>query len=755
MASVKRTGKKSARSGGFAASNAFTLVAFVAAIFVSATLLFAVQPMFTKMVLPRLGGSASVWSVAMVFFQAMLLAGYAYAHLITRYLTGRYTIVIHLVVMLIATLALPLVISAKWGRPPAQGEAFYLIGLFTASVGLPFFALAANAPLLQAWFSRTSHPSAKDPYFLYAASNVGSFLALLSYPLVIEPLSRLGDQTRFWSFGFYGLIVLVAICGVLLWLSPDKKLRASASVSKSGAPRWRDALIWTVLAAVPSAFLLAVTSHISTDVAASPLLWVLPLALYLLTFVIVFQRKPIIPHSFALAAQPPVIALLAGIYYSATSDQILMSISVNLAAFFLTALVCHGELARRRPPARYLTIFYLCMSFGGMIGGIFSGLIAPNVFSWVAEYPILIVAGLLCRPGVFDRGMSRPRVIWLCLFALFTAIVVYVMWRELQPSDTKMLAIVASLLLVSIILIRDSLKLAAIVALILVVSFLDQWNSYPGGSVRSFFGVHKVYETYGGQYRVLKHGTTIHGAERIADDEEVAKEEKPVPLTYYHAKSAMARAINAVRERHSGSLRVAVVGLGSGSLACYYREGDRFTFYEIDPSIVDLATDPARFTFYSSCSPDAEIVLGDARLTLADAKAGAYDLIIVDAFSSDAIPIHLITREAMATYLSKLAPGGVVLLHISNRHMELETVAAGIAKANGLVTRVNPNDGDDDDGRYIFTSTVTASARSTEDFGSLATGENAWSDLQPDPTQWVWTDDYSNIVGAMIRHMNE
>ena len=532
MASLKRVRKKTTGQKS-APSNELTLLFFIAAIFVSATLLFAVQPMFTKMVLPRLGGSASVWSVAMVFFQAMLLAGYAYAHLLSRYLTTRLSILVHLAVMLIATLALPLAISAAWGRPPAKGEAFYLIGLFTSSVGLPFFALAANAPLLQAWFSRTSHPSAKDPYFLYAASNVGSFLALLSYPLAVEPLSHLGDQTRYWSYGFYGLIALIAICGVLLWPAAEQKAAANTRAEKSEAPTWHDALVWTALAAVPSAFLLAVTAHISTDVAPSPLLWVVPLALYLLTFVIVFARTPLIPHSFALAVQVPIVALLAAVYYNAANDQILTTISINLAAFFFTALVCHGELARRRPPARYLTIFYLCMSLGGMIGGIFSGLVAPNIFSWVAEYPILIVAGLLCRPGIFT-GINRQRVIWICLILMAAAATIYIYSHQLQPGSTKMLATIACVLLVVVILIRDFLTFAAIVALVLLISFMDQLQSFPGGSVRSFFGVHKVFETYGGQYRVLMHGTTIHGAERIADDEEVAKEEKPIPLTYYH-----------------------------------------------------------------------------------------------------------------------------------------------------------------------------------------------------------------------------
>src|SRR6185312_10316017 len=376
--------KKSAGTASFAAPNWLLLLAYAAAIFVSASLLFAVQPLFTKLVLPRLGGSPSVWSVAMVFFQAMLLAGYAYAHLLTKYLSLRYAVGIHIIVMLAATVALPLSIAASWGRPPAQGEAFYLIGLFTVSVGLPFFALAANSPLLQAWFARTKHPAAKDPYFLYAAGNVGSFLALLSYPLAVEPLTLLRDQRQFWSFGFYVLIALIAVCGALVWYAKQgQQTRSEASAGK--APNVRDALTWIALAAVPSAFLIAITSYISTDVGSTPLLWVIPLALYLATFVIVFQSKPIIPHSFALAAQPVAVALLVGIYMNGATDAIFTTIAANLVAFFATTLVCHGELVRRRPPARYLTTFYLWMSFGGMIGGIFAGLIAPYIFNWVAE----------------------------------------------------------------------------------------------------------------------------------------------------------------------------------------------------------------------------------------------------------------------------------------------------------------------------------------------------------------------------------
>jgi hypothetical protein len=733
--------------------NGVLLALFTLAIFLSAALIFAVQPMFTKLVLPRLGGSPSVWSVAMVFFQAALLAGYAYAHLITHYLPGRASIAVHLAVLLLALFSLPLAIAAGWGRPPASGEAFYLIGLFTISIGLPFFALSANAPLLQAWFARTGHPSARDPYFLYAASNVGSFLALLSYPFLLEPLTRLGEQTRFWTFGFYALILLIALCGAVIWKATGRTPLSPARAGAADAPTWKDALIWIALAAVPSAFLIAVTAHISTDVAASPLLWVLPLALYLATFVIVFQTRPVVPHRFALAAQAVTVALLAGVYINGSTDSIFTTILINLAAFFFTALVCHGELARRRPPARYLTGFYLWMSFGGMIGGISAGLIAPNVFNWVAEYPVLIVLGLLCRPGALAGGMARQRLVWFALFAIAAAVALHVSRSDQPLSEAKMMAIAASVLLVSVVFLRDSLKFAAVVALALAVGAIYQVGSYNGESVRNFFGVHKIYDTDDG-YRILLHGTTIHGAELLTDEDNPAPDAKPVPLTYYHANSGIAQVINAMREKRPGALRFAVVGLGTGSVACYAREGDIWNFYEIDQSIVDVATNPGYFTFLTSCAPDAKIVLGDARLTLADAS-DVYDLIIVDAFSSDAIPIHLLTQEAMAIYLKKLAPGGIVLMHISNRHMELGSVVAGIAQANGLVTRQNSRSNEHEDSdKYLFSSTVAACARADADFGVLAQQEKGWEPL-PAPDRRVWTDDYSNIVEAMFRNFGE
>src|SRR5215831_4833831 len=401
---------------------ALLLATFTAAIILSAALVFMVQPMFAKMVLPRFGGAPSVWSVAIVFFQTALLAGYAYAHWLARYAGGRASVVIHLAVTIAAAFALPLSIAAGWDRPPAAAQALWLIGLFTVSIGLPFFALAANSPLLQAWFARTDHPAAKDPYFLYAASNVGSFLALVSYPIVIEPFVRLGDQAWSWSIGFGFLIALLTACGALRWRAADEDARAGGAAD--APPTWKDAGFWVARAAVPAGLLVAVTAHISTDVAAVPLLWVLPLALYLLTFVIVFARRPIVPHRLVVAVQPAFIIALVAVIIFDPVKTIVGLLAVHLSVFFVNALMCHGELARTRPAPRYLTAFYLWISAGGVIGGIAAGLIAPHVFNWVAEYPILIALAVLCRPGWWLPADRRWRAALLAGLALMGLLLV-------------------------------------------------------------------------------------------------------------------------------------------------------------------------------------------------------------------------------------------------------------------------------------------------------------------------------------------
>lgn len=729
------------------------LATFIAAIMLSASLLFMVQPMFTKLVLPRFGGAPSVWSVAIVFFQTALLAGYAYAHGVTRCLPRRPSVAIHLALMIAALFALPLSIASGWERPPQTGQALWLIGLFTISIGLPFFALAANGPLLQAWFARTDHPAAQDPYFLYSASNVGSFLALVAYPTLIEPFVRLGEQVRLWSIGFCLLIVLLAACGVLLWRSPDAGVRAVSATD--AAPTWRDAAFWVALAAVPAGLLVAVTAHISTDVAAVPLLWVLPLALYLLTFVIAFARRPIIPHWLVLALQPPSIVALVAVIIFDSVKSILAVLAVHLAVFFVNALMCHGELARTRPSPTYLTAFYLWIAAGGVIGGIVTGLIAPHVFDWVAEYPILIALAVLCRPGLTLPSDPLRRYL---LFGGMTAALLVLVVCAVYPItfDEKAFNLVLAVLLAGTVLLwRAPLPFAAVIAFVLLFnhSIVEQAGAT---SVRSFFGVSKVTETTDGQFRLLQHGTTLHGGQRIREaNGEPAAADPPELLLYYWDGSAISEAVAAARARVDGPIRFAVIGLGAGALACRAHPQDTMRYYEIDPAIIRIARDPSLFSFLSACRPDVPIVVGDARLTLAEAPDGAYDLIIVDAFSSDAIPIHLLTREAMAIYLKKLGPHGMVVMHVSNRHLELPSVVAGIAAANGLVTLVNDDaDLDEAANPYKFVGTVAAVARSAEDFGALAQSRD-WTLKPVDPSQRVWSDDYCNIVGAVLRKLNQ
>ena len=743
------------------------LASHTAAVFLSALLLFAVQPMFTRMVLPQLGGSPSVWSIAMVFFQTMLLAGYAYAHWLAKIERRIVPVVVHFVLLVAAGLTLPLAVAKGWGEPPASGTEFWLLGLFAVSIGLPFFALAANNPLLQSWFVRTGHPDGKDPYFLYAASNVGSFLALLSYPILIEPIFAVQAQSRLWSAGFALLTLLIAGCGVLLLRAP-----ANAEVPHNAPatpkPSWWLIGRWVFIAAVPAGLLVAVTAHISTDIGAAPLMWVMPLSLYLLTWVLVFARRPIIPQPLLLLLQPFAIAGVVALLLMSSYVPLAPNLLAHLLAFFVITLACHGELARTRPHAAHLTVFYVALSFGGMLGGLFAGLVAPYTFNWIAEYPILVFLAALCRPPtpeawapverffpafIFAIGRQINRRFWPVAIVIGLALVLPSFFGfQIAYADTdKLWAVVLTLASFSILFMRDPPKSALIVAVALSLARLYSTDEGRTDMLRSFFGVNVIYETYDHHFRVIKHGSTLHGAERLLTDDNKSPEGRPEPLTYYHAKSAMKQIIDAVRWRKGGPIRVAIVGLGSGSLVCWIEPNENWKVFEIDPTVIMAARDPKRFTFVSSCKPDIPIVLGDARLTLAKEPDGAYDLIIIDAYSSDAIPIHLATQEAMAVYKAKLAPQGVVTMHISNRHLELQSVVVGIAAANDLKAVVYTNDNEEEDeDNYIFGSDVVIAANEPEDIGPL-NGAPTWVRTAPVPGLRTWTDDYSNIIGAFWR----
>ena len=743
------------------ARNRLVLSVYTAAIFLSALLLFSVQPLFAKMVLPRLGGSPAVWSVAMVFFQTLLLAGYAYAHLLMRIKNRVIPVAIHILLLLVAIATLPLSIASGWGDPPTSGYAFWLLGLFLVSIGLPFFALAANNPLLQAWFVRTGHPAGPDPYFLYASSNIGSFLALLSYPVLLEPMFTLHTQDLMWTWGYGLLIVLIAACGALLLRSPAlAEADLETEETTEPPPAWALRGRWIFLAAVPSGLLIAVTAHISTDVAAAPLLWVLPLSLYLLTWVLVFQSRPLLPHKWMLMVQPLAIAGVVILLAVGGEQNLLLTLGGHQLCFFLIAMACHGELARTRPAAKYLTGFYVALSFGGMLGGLFAGLIAPFTFSWIAEYPILLALAALCRPASSERLPRWSRWYWPFLAVLAVVLIapafdasgkLWTWFEDHRVFVAASVGVLAALLALGVNASRWKIFATVVVALVLI-------RAYPSDNgrvetVRSFFGVHKIVVTPNGQYHVLMHGTTIHGAEKFFNDDGSPVTGRPEPISYYHKDGGIGQAITAIRERKAALLRVAVIGVGSGTLACAAEPGESWKFFEIDQTMVDAARDPRYFNYINSCQPDLKPMIGDARLTFAKEPDGIYDLIIVDAYSSDAIPIHLATEQAMKIYKDKLAPQGAVVMHVSNRHLELESVVVGIADANDLKSWVyNEDSGRDDE--YIFSTDVVVSARDEADVGRLASSEK-WAETEPTEGERVWTDDYSNILGAVYRRLRD
>ncbi|MEJ0076878.1 MAG: fused MFS/spermidine synthase [Alphaproteobacteria bacterium] len=722
---------------------------FAATLFASALLLFAVQPMFTKMVLPMLGGAPAVWSVAMVFFQAALLIGYAYAHLLARTLTVGQSALAHLGVLGVAALTLPIGVAQGFDAPPSTGIGLWLVGLFAASIGLPFAALSANAPLLQSWFAASGHPQARNPYVLYAASNLGSFAALLAYPLALESLLTLRMQAWVWSIGFAALVILIAVCAVAGAAGHGMTPAHAEPVAK---PTWRDRAVWAALAAIPAGLVIAVTAHISTDIAAAPLLWVLPLALYLLTFVAVFRERPWFSHGLVVKIVPFVVAPLAITLLGGDREYWLASIALNLLAMFVLGLACHGEVYARRPAPALLTEFYLWTSFGGVIGGIFAGLAAPHLFNTTYEYPILVTAALLALPGAL-HGPVRD-FLWRISPAIAVALLAGFLYAVIGfrvPGGLGLTLQVVLVTLVGLMLLqrRDPARFAALAVCAFIITGLWQPGLRLIEQTRSFFGVHRVVEKIIGTHRMLVHGNTIHGAERVREADGAPVAGRPEPLTYYYFGGPISEVTAAARAAAGTLKNVAVVGLGAGSMACHRKDGETWTFFEIDPEVVRLARDPNIFRFLSSCAPDTPVVLGDARLTLA-ASPQQFDLIVLDAFSSDAIPTHLLTREALRGYLAHLSPHGMLLIHISNRHLELAKVVAAMGATEGLVTLVKTDRNDID-----FTTDLRAAAqvavlaRNEADFGSLL-GAGGWEKAEAGAVA-PWSDDYSDIIGAMLR----
>ncbi len=738
------------RIGQLGLSVAFdVLPIFAATLFLSALLMFWVQPMFTKMVLPLLGGAPAVWNTAMLFFQSMLLAGYAYAHLTSRMLRFRWQVLLHLVVLTVAIVALPLGVAEGW-MPPSEGTpVLWLIGLYGISVGLPFFAISATAPLLQRWFSHTGHETAEDPYYLYAASNIGSILALFSYPVVLEPMLTLAGQSWAWTVGYAVLCIMIATCAVKVFRSVGEAATSAVQAARPAvstlsirAIGWRRRAHWVFLAFVPSSLLLGVTTHITTDIAAAPFLWVMPLALYLLTFVLTFARRPPLPHRRLLQLHP--FVMIVGAVFFWAHNPFYLLLPLHLAVFFVAAMVCHGELIGRRPAASHLTEFYFWMSFGGMLGGVFNALLAPMLLDSIAEYPLMLVLACLARPWPADKMRVLRRIDWLApvLVAAFLLVSDVILGHPVTSSSDA--AIVLLLLILPVLAILSRHRpggLALGVGTLLVFGPMIMHGGETLVRDRSFFGVYSVRAQQQGTFHILMHGTTHHGGQyRDA-------ERRRMPTAYYHPSGPIGQlfeTLNAARPPR----RVGVIGLGSGALSCYRRDGQSWTFYEIDPAVTALAQDLRYFHHLAECAPGARIKHGDARLSLALEPDGQFDVLISDAFSSDSIPVHLVTREALQLFLEKLAPDGVLIINISNRNIDLEPVLGALAEQLDLSAQIaNFHPTQEEAANAALKATWVVMTRLGDD--DFLKGMEGWSELRRDPGTRPWTDDYSNIFGAL------
>ncbi|KAB8146077.1 hypothetical protein F8S13_01255 [Chloroflexia bacterium SDU3-3] len=754
------------------------LMLYAATMFLGATLLFMVQPMFARMVLPLLGGSPAVWNTAMLFYQVALLAGYGYAHLITRRLAARSQVLLHGALLLLPLVVLPLAVPAGWQPPTDTSPVWWLLGLLAVAVGLPFFVVSTTSPLLQAWFARTSHPLAADPYPLYAASNVGSMLALLAYPTLIEPALRLGDQSRIWAGGYVLLAGLTLACALVVWRGAGVVVPPADAPERDTSSRQPITMLrrarWVLLAFVPSSLMLSVTAYLSTNIAPVPLLWTIPLALYLLTFILLFGGRTI-PHQIIARALPILMLPLVFTLAAQATGPLLLLLPLHLLVFFVVAMVCHGQMALDRPEARHLTEFYLWMSVGGALGGVFNSLVAPLVFRTVLEYPLVLVLACMLNanlqraaPQAAAAVSPRRALPWRERLAMvgrplfrLNGIAVSA-WDMILPLGLGLLTAVLVLgtqrlafgatqagvgvmfgvpALLCFLLSRRPLRFALGVAAILLAAGL--YVNTQGQLLhveRTFFGTHRVLLSQNGQFHQLAHGPTLHGTQSL----DPAR--RDTPLSYYYASGPAGQLFGTLGPTRRS---VAVVGLGVGSLACYRQPGQAWTFYEIDAAVERIARDPQFFTFLADCAGDTPVRLGDARLTLGEASPQSYDLLVMDAYTSDSVPIHLLTREALAMYTSKLASGGVLAFHISNQFFDLHPVLSALADDAGLVALAQDDlaVSAEESAAGKHGSQWVVMARSVGDLGALA-DDPRWYRLQI-PGAPLWTDDYSSILGVL------
>ena len=674
-------------------------VLFTVTVFLGAALLLFVQPLCARRLLPLLGGTPAVWNTCMLFFQLLLVGGYAYVHWLIRLGSGRRQLLVHALLLGLSLFALPN-LADPGPRPPVEGSPIpWLLLSLLRSVGAPFFLLATSAPLLQSWYSHTGFPSRRDPYCLYAASNAGSLLALLAFPTLVEPNLDLRSQATIWSCAFVLFALLTVMAGGITNARPRYSLGVDSA--QAAAPVPAQVLLWLFAAFVPSSLFLGVTRHVTTDVASVPLLWVLPLSVYLLTFVLAFARRP--PISVRLASRMMLVLVPLGLVAMAAwwTLPAPVSLLIHLLLLFFVALVCHGRLAETRPDPRYLTGFFLTLAVGGALGGIFNALLAPLWFDSILEYPLMAVLALLLRV------------------------------RSPQPANAPGLAR------------RRSLAVDGVV-LLCALGVPFGLTGVPGGgrpllSQRTFFGVHRVRPHANPEALWYTNGTTVHGLQLVRD--------RAAKTAYYHEQTGLGQLFLAL-DGATCLDRVGVVGLGVGTIAAWAQPGQQYTFFEIDPLVAWIARDSGHFTFLAdSQASQIEIVLGDGRLSLERSADDSLGLLVLDTFSSDAIPVHMLTFEAFELYFRKLTPDGVLAVHITNRHLDLRRLLHALARETGTLAlewsgkrslEPVPELGQNPSEWVLLTSHGSPSL----DRLTLA----GFSALPEQPPVRVWTDDFSNLL---------
>ena len=771
-------------------------ILFSMAALLGAFLLFLVEPMFARMVLPLLGGAPAVWNTCLVFYQCALFLGYLYAHAISRR-PLKVQVLLQLGLILLASLVLPIAVHSGVAPPATSNPIGWVFRILILSLGLPFIVLATTGPLLQRWFSSLTDVTATkgSPYSLFAASNAGSFLALLGYPLLVEPTLRVHAQSVGWTLGYslYGLTM--AACGVLVWrtgtmpLAPAgamslattgtmplaaatttaavaettpratkarvrRRREPTAAAAEETVDPWDARLRWLGLSAIPATLMMSVTTFIATDVASVPLLWMAPLALYLLTFVLAFAERPLIPRHVIAWLFPIAVVGIVALVIAPPVFPVTM-IVLHLAAFFIVAMECHFSLAASRPPTESLTEFYLWLSAGGAVGGLFNALVAPFIFVNPFEYPLAALTACLLLPqSSASKASESTRLRQIAGFAL-TALPLLLVVADLAfvnamdrhiPDDTftRYAVIFGPPCLAAFAMRKTPLRMGiGLAAIVVAGAFVRFDNRVPIHLERSFFGIHRVL--FSGRERVLLSGTTNHGAQAVNPAL------KCEPLTYYSRGGPIGQLFDELK-RHDKPVHVGVVGLGTASMAAYARPGQTWTFFEINPLVERLARDPDYFTYLRDCAPDAQVVIGDARLMLNAQPEGAFDVLVLDAFSSDSVPVHLMTREALDLYFHTLAPGGVLAVHVSNRYLDLAPVVGATARSAGF-TSITQLHAPSDDQRAI-SSEISPSrwvlvARGSSDLGSLS-GDSRWTSLDRADGP-VWTDDYSNVLGVIRR----